>query len=159
MNAKALSASSIGGLILFLLGIGLNNGAKAQITVGYRNPIGVSVSRFLSQKEAVKNGPRVFEVSGINVIPVDGTLIYTEDTIFKILDQNKPFSLNILDSNQIQTFENKTRVESASAGRTENVFAVVSGPAAGAVPQSPFGEQTRSNDFLDPTPNFSVFGP
>ena len=132
---------------------------NAQIVVGYRNPIGVSVNRSLSQKGALKNGPRLFEVSGINVIPVDGTLIYTEDTIFKILDQNKPFSLNILDSNQIQTFENKTRVESASAGRTENVFAVVSGPAAGAVPQSHFGGQTRSSDFLDPTPNFSVFGP
>lgn len=158
MNAKHPWHWPIRGFILFSLSL-LQANASAQITVGYRNPIGVSVNRSLSQKAALKNGPRLFEVSGINVIPVDGTLIYTEDTIFKILDQNKPFSLNILDSNQIQTFENKTRVESASAGRTENVFAVVSGPAAGAVPQSPFRGQTRSSDFLDPTPNFSVFGP
>ena len=158
MNAKHPWHWPIRGLILFSLSL-LQANASAQITVGYRNPIGVSVNRSFSQKDALKNGPRVFEVSAINVIPVDGTLIYTEDTTFKILDQDKPFSLNILDSNQIKTFESRTRVESASAGRTEAVFTVVGGPAASAVPQSPFAGQTRSSDFLDPTPNFSVFGP
>ena len=158
MNAKHPWHWPIRGFILFSLSL-LQTNASAQITVGYRNPIGVSVNRSFSQKDALKNGPRVFEVSAINVIPVDGTLIYTEDTTFKILDQDKPFSLNILDSNQIKTFESRTRVESASAGRTEAVFTVVGGPAASAVPQSPFAGQTRSSDFLDPTPNFSVFGP
>ena len=157
MNAKHPRDWPSKGLILLVLSLWQAN-ASAQITVGYRNPIGVSVNRSFSQKDALKNGPRVFEVSAINVVPVDGTLIYTEGTIFKILDQNKPFSLNILDSNQIQTFENKSRVESASAGRTENVFVSIGAPAASAI-QQPFGGQTRSSDFLDPTPNFSVFGP
>ena len=158
MNAKHPWHWPIRGFILLAISLWQAN-ASSQITVGYRNPIGVSVNRSFSQTDALKNGPRVFEVSAINVIPVDGTLIYTEDTTFKILDQDKPFSLNILDSNQIKTFESRTRIESASAGRTEDVFVSVGGPAAGAVPQSPFAGQTRSSDFLDPTPNFSVFGP
>ena len=158
MNRNAPWNWSIGGFVLIIVSI-WQASAYGQITVGYRNPIGVSVNRSFSQKDALKNGPRVFEVSAINVVPVDGTLIYTEDTIFKVLDQNKPFSLNILDSNQIQTFENRTRVESASAGRTENVFVTIASPAASVILQSPFAGQTRSSDFLDPTPNFSVFGP
>ena len=130
--------------------------ASAQvITVGYRNPIGVSVNRSLSERPAKKD-TRLFELAGVNVIPIDGSLIYTEDTTFKILDQSKPFALNVVDANEIKTFENKTRIESVSAGRTENVFVFVSGRAAEAIPQ-PFGDQTRSNAFLDPTPNLSVF--
>jgi hypothetical protein len=123
--------------------------------VGYRNPIGVSVNRTLSERQAKKD-TRLFELAGINVIPIDGSLIYTEDTTFKILDQSKPFALNVVDANEIKTFENKTIVESVSAGRTENVFVFVAAPAASAIPQ-PFGDQTRSNIFLDPTPNLSVF--
>jgi hypothetical protein len=61
-----------------------------------------------------------------------------------------PWSAVDLDANEIKTFENKTRVESVSAGRTENVFVFVGAPAASAIPQ-PFGDQTRSNAFLDPT--------
>jgi hypothetical protein len=147
---------SIGGLVLLIIS-SWPVSTNAQITVGYRNPIGVIANRSLSERQAKKD-TRLFELAGINAIPIDGSLIYTEDTIFKIQDQNKSFSLNVVDANQIQTFENKTKVESVSAGRTENIFVFVSAPAAGAIPQ-PFGDQTRSNAFLDPTPNLSVFGP
>jgi hypothetical protein len=144
------------GLILLIISC-WHATASAQITIGYRNPIGVSVNRALSERQAKKE-TRLFELAGINVIPVDGSLIYTEDTTFKILDQNKSFALNIVDATEIKTFENKTTVESASAGRTENVFVFVAAPAANAIPQ-PLGDQIRSNAFLDPTPILSVFGP
>jgi hypothetical protein len=156
MSPKPSWNCSIGGLALLIISAWQGR-AGAQITVGYRNPIGVSSNRTLSERQAKKE-TRLFELAGINAIPIDGSLIYTEDTIFKILDQNKSFSLNVADTTEIKTFENKTRVESASAGRTENVFVIVAASAARVIPQ-PFGDQIRSNAFLDPTPNLSVFGP
>jgi len=156
MSPKLSWGWPIGGLALLII-ISWPSSASAQITVGYRNPIGVTANRTLSERQAQKE-TRLFELAGINVIPIDGSLIYTENTIFKILDQNNPFALNVVDATEIKTFENKTRVESASAGRTENVFVFVAAPAARVVPQ-PFGDQIRSNAFLDPTPNLSVFGP
>jgi hypothetical protein len=156
MSAKSSWNWSIGGLILLTIyswPASLN--AQSQITVGYRNPIGVSASLGLTGRQAKKE-TRLFELTGVNVVPVDGSLIYTEATIFKVLDQNKSFSLDVVDATEIQTFENKTNVETVSAGRTENVFVFVAGRAAEAIPQ-PFGDQTRSNVFLDPSPNLSVF--
>jgi hypothetical protein len=155
MSTKRSWDWSISAWMLVSLGFWSTSASAQFITVGYRNPIGVSVNRTLSERQAKKD-TRLFELAGVNVIPIDGSLIYTEDTTFKILDQSKPFALNVVDANEIKTFENKTRVESVSAGRTENVFVFVGGPAAEAVPQ-PFGGQTRSNAFLDPTPNLSVF--
>ena len=155
MNPKRSWDWSIGAWMLVGLGFWSISASAQVITVGYRNPIGVSVIRSLSERQAKKD-TRLFELAGVNVIPIDGSLIYTEDTTFKILDQSKPFALNVVDANEIKTFENKTRVESVSAGRTENVFVFVAAPAASAIPQ-PFGDQTRSNAFLDPTPNLSVF--
>ena len=155
MSTKRSWDWSIGAWMLVGIGIWSVSASAQVITVGYRNPIGVSVNRSLSERQAKKD-TRLFELAGVNVIPIDGSLIYTEDTTFKILDQSKPFALNVVDANEIKTFENKTRVESVSAGRTENVFVFVAAPAASAIPQ-PFGDQTRSNAFLDPTPNLSVF--
>ena len=157
MNSRDSFDWTIGGMILLMISC-WHAPAHSQITVGYRSPIGLSVNRTISDTKAQKNGPGLFEVAGVNVIPVDGSLIYTQDTIFKILDQTKPFSLVVLDTNQIQTSENKVRGEFVSAGSTGTVFASVSGPAAGAVPQ-PFGGLTQRSDFLEPTPpNTSVFG-
>ena len=156
MRPKVSWDWSIVGLVLLIIS-SWPVSTNAQITVGYRNPIGIFANRSLSERQAKKD-TRLFELAGINAIPIDGSLIYTEDTIFKILDQNKSFSLNVADTTEIKTFENKTRVESASAGRTENVFVIVAASAARVIPQ-PFGDQIRSNAFLDPTPNLSVFGP
>jgi len=164
MSANGCWNWSLRGCILLMISF-LPASSSAQITVGYRNPIGVSVSRTLSETKAKKE-TRLFELAGVNVIPIerpigvpeDNSFYYTEDSTFQILDQNKPFSLNVIDGNQIQTYESKTRVESVSAGRTENVFVFVGNAAARTIPQ-PLGELTRSNAFLDPTPNLSVFSP
>jgi len=164
MSAKTCWDWSLGGLILLMIGCWPAS-SSAQITVGYRNPIGVSVSRTLFERKAKKE-TRLFELAGVNVIPIerpigvpdDGYFYYTEDSTFQILDQNKPFSLNVVDGNEIKTFENKTSAESVSAGRTEDVFVFVGNAAARTIPQ-PIGELSRSNAFLDPTPNLSVFSP
>lgn len=148
----------MGGMILLIVSC-WHPRTNAQITVGYRSPIAASASRAIGDTKALKNGPGLFEVTGVNVVPIDGSLVYTQETIYKILDPTKPFSLVVLDTNQIQTSENKVRGESVSAGRTGTVFSIVSGPAASAVPQ-PFGGLTQRSDFLEPTPpNISVFGP
>ena len=159
MTQVKRSIQLAGSLLLLAVSCWQSN-AAAQITVGYRNPIFVNQSRTREQRQGVRTTRR-FEVSGINVKPLDGSLIYDEDTIWTISEPGKPFSLTVLDQNPlVETRQTSIQAETSQAARTERVFVQVTGPAAEAL-RSPFENQQRQEDLLLGVPPSltSVFGP
>lgn len=133
--------------------------AAAQVTVGYRNPIFSSAFVGVEERRAVRETVQ-FGVAGLNVVPVDGTLIYDENTIWKIDQPDQPFSLTVTENNPlIETRNTDVTTRTAQVRRTERVFVQVSGPAAEAL-RSVFANRLPSLDTLTlPNPSLSVFSP
>ena len=157
---QALRPFQIVSSLVLLAIAGFPSSAGAQITVGYRNPIFVNQNRTLEQRNGVRTTQR-FEVTGINVRPLDGSLIYDQDTIWTISEPGLPLSLTVLDQNPlIETRQTTIQAETSQAARTERVFVQVTGPAAEAL-RSPFENQQRQQDLLLGVPPSltSVFGP
>jgi hypothetical protein len=131
----------------------------AQVTVGYSNPILTSTFVGLEERRGVRQSIQ-FGVAGVNVVPSDGSLIYDENTIWKIDQPDRPFSLTVVENSpQLEIRNSDLITRSTHVSRTERVFVQVSGPAA---------ESMRSI-FLDglpaleaapqPTNSLSVFAP
>lgn len=135
------------------------NGARAQVTVGYRNPIQATAFMALEERRAQREIVE-FGVAGVNVRPTDGTLIYDEDTIWRIDQPGRPFSLTITENSPLlEIRRSDITSRTAQVQRTERVFVQVSGPAADAL-QSAFPQGVPSlGDTTLPSLPLSVFGP
>lgn len=131
----------------------------AQVTVGYRNPIFSSASVGVEERRGVRETVQ-FGVAGVNVVPADGTLIYDENTIWKIDQPDRPFSLTVIENSpQLEIRNTDVTTRTAQVGRTERLFVQVSGPAAEALQPVFLQGLPRLEDIPQPTIGLSVFAP
>lgn len=141
------------------LAVGLPMTAMAQVAVGYRNPVVATAFGGLEERRGQRETVQ-FGVAGVNVIPSDGSLIYDENTIWRIDQPSRPFSLTVTENNPLLDLRNSDiSTRSAQVRRSERLFVQVSGPAADSL-QSVF--PVESSRVLDPTlPSIilSVFTP
>jgi hypothetical protein len=135
-------------------------GAHAQVTVGYRNPIVATAFTGVEERRAQRETQQ-FQLAGVNVRPDDGGLIYDEDTIWRIDQAGRPFSLTITENNPLLELRNvDITSRTAQVLRTERVFVQVSGPAAEALRSVFPQDRARAVEAsLLPTVNLSVFAP
>ena len=133
--------------------------AAAQVTVGYRNPIFISACVGVVERRGVR-GTLQFGVAGVNVVPSDGSLIYDENTIWKIDKPDRPFSLTVVENSpQLDIRNSDVITRSAQVTRTERVFVQVSGPAAESLRSVFLDIVTLPDDPALPTISISVFAP
>jgi hypothetical protein len=130
-----------------------------QVTVGYTNPIFSSASVGVEERRGVRETVQ-FGVAGVNVVPSDDTLVYDENTIWKIDQPDRPFSLTVIENSpQIEIRNTDLVTRSVEVRRTERLFVQVSGPAAEAL-RSVFLDGLPSlEDATLPSTNLSVFAP
>ena len=133
--------------------------AHAQVTIGYRNPIQTTAFMGVEERRAQRETVQ-FGIAGVNVRPSDGSLIYDEDTIWRIDAPGRPFSLTVTENNPLLQLRN-TDITSRTAQvrRSERVFVQVSGPAAEALRSAFPQDGLRAPDVTLPTLGLSVFGP
>lgn len=133
--------------------------AAAQVTVGYRNPILTSAFVGVEERRGVRETVQ-FGVAGVNVVPADGSLIYDENTIWKIDKPDRPFSLMVIENSpQLEIRNSDVITRSAQVSRTERVFVQVSGPAAEALRSVFLDGLTLPDDPALPSMSISVFVP
>lgn len=133
--------------------------ALAQVAVGYSNPIFASAAYGVELRRA-RRDQTTFSVAGINVQPIDGSLIYDQNTLWQINDPQQPFSITVTEEGpRLDLRKADLTTKSAAVQRTERVFTQISGPAADAL-QSVFPLPTgRAEDGLSPVMPISVFAP
>jgi hypothetical protein len=133
--------------------------AVAQVTVGYRNPIFTSAFVGLEERRGVRETVQ-FGVAGVNVVPSDGSLIYDENTIWKIDKPDRPFSLTVVENSpQLDIRNSDVITRSAQVTRTERVFVQVSGPAAESLRSVFLDGLPLLEDATLPNTSISVFAP
>jgi hypothetical protein len=131
----------------------------AQVTVGYSNPIFTSAFVGVEERRGVRETLQ-FGVAGVNVVPSDGSLIYDENTIWKIDKPDRPLSLIVVENSpQIEIRNSDVITRSAQVSRTERVFVQVSGPAAEALGSVFLDGLPTLEDALLPDLGLSVFLP
>lgn len=133
--------------------------AFAQVTLGYRNPIFTSAFVGVEERRGVRE-MRQFGVAGVNVVPSDGSLIYDENTVWKINQPDRPFSLTVVENSPQMEIRNSdviTRI--TQVRRTERVFVQVSGPATEALRSVFLDGLPVLQDTAQPTTSISVFAP
>lgn len=133
--------------------------STAQVTVGYRNPIVATAFTGLEERRAQRETFQ-FGVAGVNVRPADGGLIYDEDTIWRIDQPDRPFSLSLTENNPLLELRNADITSrSTQVRRSERVFVQVTGPAAEALRSVFPQDAARAVDATLPSVNLSVFTP
>jgi hypothetical protein len=133
--------------------------APAQVTVGYRNPIFTSAFVGVEERRGVRETVQ-FGVAGVNVVPSDGSRIYDENTIWKIDQPDRPFSLTVTENSpQLEIRNSDVFTRSAQVGRTERVYVQVSGPAAEALRSIFLDGLPALEDVAQPTTSLCVFVP
>jgi hypothetical protein len=101
-----------------------------------------------------------FGVAGVNVVPADGTLIYDDNTIWRIDQPDRPFALTVIENTpQIEIRNSDVITRSTQVRRTERVFVQVSGPAAEALRSMFLDGLPALEDATLPTTSLSVFAP
>lgn len=124
-------------LLLLVLLSPLSRPACSQVTVGYSNPIFSSAARGRIDQQGLRNTRR-FEVAGINAQPLDGSLIYDENTIWTLVDPSNPSSLSVINLDpQVELRQRATDRTDLRVQRTEALYATVSGPLATTLPFNP----------------------
>ena len=100
----------------------------AQVTVGY-NSI-TSVTGSVSAENVYRQRTTdQYEITGVNVEPVDGSSTFDRNTIWKIYDQNQDWSLSVVDSNpRVDVNKEEKSTTLVQAGRRESVYSTISGP-------------------------------
>lgn len=133
--------------------------AVAQVTVGYSNPIFSSAFVGVEERRGVRETVQ-FGVAGVNVVPSDGSLIYDENTIWKIDQPDRPFSLTVIENSpQLEIRNSDVITRSAQVSRTERVFVQVSGPAAESLRSMFLNGLPTLEDATLPSTIISVFAP
>jgi hypothetical protein len=146
-------ALSINSLLLAMLP------AAAQVTLGYSNPIFTSAFVGVEERRGVRETVQ-FGVAGVNVVPSNGSLIYDENTIWKIDQPDRPFSLTVVENNPQSEIRNSDVItRTTQVGRTERVFVQVSGPAAESLRSVFLDGLPVLQDRVQPTNSISVFAP
>jgi hypothetical protein len=131
----------------------------AQVTVGYSNPIFISTFVGVEERRGVRETVQ-FGVAGVNVVPSDGSLTYDENTIWKIDQPDRPFSLTVTENSpQLEIRNSDVITRSAQVGRTERVYVQVSGPAAESLRSVFLDGMTLPGNPALSTTSISVFGP
>lgn len=131
--------------------------AHAQVTLGYNNPITSSASRSRIGFQGARS-TRLFQVTGLNTEPIDGSLIYDETTVWRIHDPDAPTtSLSVLSLDPLVKFQqDTTRRDDVRVQREEAVSATVSGPLATTSPDDP-RDWLQPQEFSVPSQLLSVF--
>lgn len=124
-----------------LAGASMSDPAIAQVTVGYSSL--TSVTGAATEQSSFKQRTTdQYEVSGVNVEPIDGGNTFDRNTIWKIYDQNNSWSLSIVDDRpKVDVSKEKTSTRLVQAGRRESVYSTISGPLYTVIQQqtlSPF---------------------
>ncbi len=115
---------------LFILAVILLGSQKslAQVTVGY-NSITSVVGSVSSENVYRQRTIDQYEITGVNVEPVDGSSTFDRNTIWKIYDENQDWSLSIVDSNpRVDVNKEEKSTTLVQAGRRESVYSTISGP-------------------------------
>lgn len=128
-------------LSLPLLSFASQQIALAQVTVGYSSVTSV-VGSVISENTYRQRTIDQYEISGVNVEPIDGSSTFDRNTIWKIYDQNQAWSLSIVDSNpRVDVNKQEKSTQLVQAGRRESVYSTISGPLYSTVKRqtlSPF---------------------
>lgn len=133
--------------------------AAAQVSVGYSNPIFTSAFVGVEERRGVRETVQ-FGVAGVNVVPSDGSLIYDENTIWKIDKPDRPFSLTVIENSpQLEIRNSDVITRSVQVRRTERLFVQVSGPAVEALRSVFLDGLPALEDALLPDLDLSVFLP
>jgi len=141
-----------------LIGLG-RSPARAQVSVGYRNPVFAGAFVALEERRGLRETVQ-FGVAGVNVVPADGSLIYDESTVWKIDQQGRPFALTVIENSpQLEIRNTDLVTRSAQVRRTERVFSQVSGPAADGLQSVFFDGVPSLPDVTLPNSSLSVFLP
>ena len=131
----------------------------AQVTVGYSNPIFTSTFVGVEERRGVRETVQ-FGVAGVNVVPSDGSSIYDENTIWKIDQPDRPFSLTVVENSpQLEIRNSDVITRSTQVSRTERVFVQVSGPAAESLRPIFLDGLPALEASAQPTNSLSVFAP
>lgn len=115
---------------LFILAVIFLGSQKslAQVTVGY-NSITSVVGSVSSENVYRQRTIDQYEITGVNVEPVDGSSTFDRNTIWKIYDENQDWSLSIVDSNpRVDVNKEEKSTTLVQAGRRESVYSTISGP-------------------------------
>jgi len=122
--------------ILSILGLSsffLLSSSRAQVSIGYRNPVVASASMGNSSLQSIAQLNQ-FQVQGMNVEPGDGSTLFSRSTVWVVGKPDKQFSLAINDANPLAESTSVFALsQSASVSRTEILPVVVFGPAANAL--------------------------
>lgn len=130
--------------------------ARSQVIVGYSSSIVSSAARGRIDQQALRSTRR-FEVAGINAQPIDGSLIYDENTIWTIVDPTKPTSLNVLNLDPLLELRQRATVrDDLRVQRTEAVYATITGPLSSTLPFNP-RDAVRPLELALPSPLLTVF--
>lgn len=136
---KALQAGTY--FLFSLLSLAGQQRAAAQVTVGYSS-VTSAVGSVISENTYRQRTIDQYEISGVNVEPIDGSSTFDRNTIWKIYDQNQAWSLSILDSNpRVDVNKQEKSTQLVQAGRRESVYSTISGPLYSTVKRqtlSPF---------------------
>lgn len=105
----------------------------AQVTVGYNtnlSVVGSSISENIYRQRVVDH----YAVSGVNVEPKNGSNNFHRDTVWKIYDEDKDWSLTVVDSNpRVDVNKEDVSTRLVQAGRRESVYSTISGPLRSTV--------------------------
>jgi hypothetical protein len=100
----------------------------SQVTVGYSSITSVVGSAVVDQAYRQRTTDQ-YEITGVNVEPVDGGNVFDRNTTWKIYDQPQPWSLNVVDNNpKVEVSKESTSTKLVQAGRRESVYSVLSRP-------------------------------
>lgn len=113
---------------VILLASAMGGSVSAQVTVGYSTITSVVGSAVRSGSYRQRTTDQ-YEITGVNVEPIDGGNVFSRDTVWKILDQDKPWALSIVDEHpKVDVSKENTSTRLVQAGRRESVYSVISGP-------------------------------
>jgi hypothetical protein len=133
--------------------------AAAQVTLGYRNPIFSAAFLGAEEQRGIRETMQ-FSVTGVNVVPADGSLIYDENTIWVIDQPDRSISLRVIESGPLLETRNSDLItRTVQASRTERLFVQVSGPASEALRSVFLDGLPRLEDATLPAVRLSVFTP
>ncbi|MFM8524165.1 MAG: hypothetical protein ACKOCM_00845 [Cyanobacteriota bacterium] len=119
----SLSAAAFSGLALMVV-----PPCAAQVTVGYNALTSVVGAATVDQAYRQRTTDR-YEITGSNVEPEGGGLMFDRNTIWHVKDQTQPWSLNIADDNpKVDVSKEPTSTKLVPAARRESSSATLSEP-------------------------------
>jgi hypothetical protein len=127
MERQFRSVRYLSFLTLFTV-FSLGDLAIAQVTVGYSSLTSVTGAA-VEQSSFKQRTTDQYEISGVNVEPIDGGNTFDRNTVWKIYDQNNSWSLSVVDDRpKVDVSKEQASTKLLQAGRKESVYSTISGP-------------------------------